>query len=165
MHRRGEQFLKFHVKPAESLSRTFGEEIERVMKDVKEQRLKVHELWLPALGGLVLLALAFLPFAHLSGDSRTVEIRTKAEVLAYQVAQLYRESLAPKGVSNDRRGPASVESVSEGFMGLDPWGNAYRYRISPLDGDRLRIEMRSAGPNGKFEDASETDDVNLIITL
>lgn len=49
-------------------------------------------------------------------------------------------------------------------MGQDPWGRAYTYRIEPAEAGRLRVEMRSAGPDGRLE-IDGGDDVLLTLSL
>lgn len=133
------------------------------MKNREDQRFSLDTLVFPLVGLGLLISLAFFPFGRLSGEDVVIKNRARAEVLAYEVAQLYRESLTQPAKSNTR-GPASEAGPVDGFIGLDTWGNAYRYSIIPSTGNLLRIEIRSAGPNGKFEEGT-SDDVSLIVTL
>lgn len=144
------------------------------MKRQEDQELKVRSWVFPFLGLALLLTLAFIPLNRSTPEEKVVKARSKAEILAYQIAQLYRESLATSTnpVPANSRGPASVRepmttpdfAPAEGLMGQDPWGHAYSYRIEPDSGGRLHVEMRSPGPNGVTE-AEGGDDVVLILSF
>lgn len=81
--------------------------------------------------------------------------RQKAEVLGYQVAQIYREATNQKEVpGNNSQGrlPASESFRSTGTMGADPWGEPYYYRIIQTGrADTIRVLVWSSGPNKKVE--------------
>lgn len=160
--------LKFSNFQAESLEGPSTKDGFSYMNDKEYQSVSVKNSIFPFVGLLMLLGLAVLPLNHNSQEEKMIKARTKAEVLAYQVAQLYRESLpAQQGLG---RGPASVDSslngevAAEGLMGQDPWGHAYTYKISPMSDGKLRVEMRSAGP-GKTEGHEPSTDVVLVVSL
>lgn len=125
--------------------------------------------WIFPLACLCLLVgLALLPLGRSSPEKKVIQARAKAEVLAYQVAQLYKESLESQGSSEEfvtsGRGPASVRMPSsetpvnapaEGLMGQDPWGRPYRYKISTEPDGRLLVEMRSWGSEGPSGQSNE----------
>lgn len=118
-----------------------------------------------ALLGLVVLSAVMIavPWNRQTHDSRVQTARQKAEVVGYQVVQIYRESIKVS-VSTDTkpqgRGLASVQE-SNGFpqnlrnvgtMGVDPWGEPYHYRL--LSSDKagfIRVLVWSSGPNKKLE--------------
>lgn len=123
-----------------------------------------------SIGLVVLLAFALIPFSRTSPEEKAIRARSKAEVLAYQVAQLFRESIprseaAETADSAGSRRPAAIDAApAEGLMGQDPWGRAYSYKILP-EGEKLRVEMRSAGPNGVPDLHQGGDDIVLILSL
>lgn len=115
--------------------------------------------------GLVVLSAAMIavPWNRRTQDSRVKAARQKAEVVGYQVVQIYRESIEVS-VSGDTkplgRGLASVQESNsflqnlknEGTMGIDPWGEPYHYRL--LSSDKtgfMRVLVWSSGPNKKME--------------
>lgn len=158
--------LKFFEIQAESLGRPLRKDGLSYMNDKEYQSVSVKNTIFPFVGLLMLVGLAVLPLNQNSQEEKLIRARTKAEVLAYQVAQLYRESLPTQQALG--RGPASVTALSEvaaeGLMGQDPWGHAYTYKISPMADGKLRVEMRSAGPD-KVEGRESATDVVLVVSL
>jgi hypothetical protein len=84
----------------------------------------------------------------------------KAEVVGYQIAQLFRESAEGElsSLPTGSRSPASAapkefeDFRKVGTMSLDPWGQAYHYRLISADPKgTLKILVWSAGPNGIIE--------------
>ena len=112
----------------------------------------------PLLCLFLLVGLAVMPLGRGSPEKKVIQARAKAEVLAYQVAQLYKESMAPsEDFVTSGRGPASVRmplaspsnlAPAEGLMGQDPWGRPYRYKIEAQADGRVSVEMRSWGATG-----------------
>ena len=87
---------------------------------------------------------------------RQTEALQKAEGLAYQILQHQK---AP------RRNLASIinddfEMTEQGHIGLDPWGQPFRFRIMNEFGTVPQIVVWSFGPNGKF-DSSEEEFVSI----
>lgn len=133
----------------------------------EKQELKDGSWIFPLLCLGLLMGLTVLPLGRSSPEEKVVRARAKAEVLAYQVAQLYKESLAgSEDFSTDGRGPASVRAPiqagtpmppAEGLMGQDPWGQPYRYKIESLEDGKLSVQMRSMGPGRKTAGGSEED--------
>jgi type II secretory pathway pseudopilin PulG len=150
------------------------------MENQENQVFTIRSWSFPLFGVALLFGLAFLPIGRSSPEEKVLRARSKAEVLAYQVAQLYRESLStpadfssessanslPEPKSGGSRSPASIPSASpaEGMMGEDPWGRAYYYRILIAEDGRLRIEMKSAGPDGVL-DHNTQDDIHLTLSF
>ena len=122
----------------------------------------------------LLVGLAVLPLGRGSSEEKVLRARAKAEVLAYQVAQLYKESLvSSEDFTTTGRGPASVRAPigapaaatpAEGLMGQDPWGQAYRYRIVAAEDGKVSVEMRSLGPNGGAT-SSRADDIVINLSF
>lgn len=117
-------------------------------------------------------------------EDRLISAKRHAEVLGYQVFEIYREagrSSASSEVINSRS-PASMRTTGgdslnfrdAGSIGIDPWGQPYRYKILSAAGDQLKVQIWSAGPNKAFETRDEPgvgadsytgDDVGIILSL
>lgn len=110
-------------------------------------------------------AIIATPWNRSLQDSKSDECRQKAEVVGYQVAQIFREASKARVQKDsvDTRGPASVAPMglesqrSTGSMGLDPWGQPYKYRILSSTPTHVRIVVWSSGPN-KTAETLELDD-------
>lgn len=123
---------------------------------------------------IVLCAAAVTAAWSRGSDSRDQERAIKkAEVVGYQIAQLFRESAEGElsSLPTSSRGPASAspEQLEDfrkvGTMSLDPWGHPYNYRILSADPKGiLKILVWSAGPNGIVE-TSELKDEELSLKL
>lgn len=110
--------------------------------------------------------LVLWPWSLDTKSAELVRAKQKAEIVAYQIVQIYKEAQhdvpAPQPVAQSR-GLASVgappavpvggvlrEFKNQGLMGRDPWGQSYNYRIINLEsGPRLLVW--SVGPNGKLD--------------
>ncbi|MGE9745168.1 hypothetical protein [Bdellovibrio bacteriovorus] len=142
------------------------------MKNEQKQEFKSSGVL--ALLGLVGFSTAIIatPWNRQIQDSKSETARQKAEVVGYQVVQIYREA-SKNTVSEDKAGGRLPASVSEdkssltaenlrstGTMGTDPWGQPYRYRIlSGADATgKIKILVWSSGPNQKVETASLDDE-------
>jgi len=126
-------------------------------------------------------------------------VRDRAEILGYQVFQIYRDSLKSRGpngpINEDSRvrddsssqlfpgfdrGPASVADhyagweegfkldqrvqIREGFIGMDPWGHAFNYRITFPDEKSIKVSVWSMGPGGIKEETNKNDKDSPPIT-
>lgn len=122
--------------------------------------------------GLVVVAgtIVATPWNRQIQDSRIEAARQKAEVVGYQVAQIYREAAnseaslqevsGRKPASTGGEGGISMENLrSTGTMGIDPWGEPYRYRILSAGAPgAVRVLIWSGGPNKKVETANLDDE-------
>lgn len=147
------------------IKRSFGMG-HRLMKTKEKQEFKSSGVL--TLLGLVGFSTAIIatPWNRQIEDSRGELARQKAEVVGYQVVQIYREAAKNSASPSSKkvRNPASVEDSqafspenlrSTGTMGVDPWGQPYRYRIISADAlGKVRILVWSSGPNQKVETAS-----------
>lgn len=134
------------------------------MKNEQIQEVRSSGMFL--IMGLVGLSLAIVatPWNRQFQDSRSEVALQKAEIVGYQVVQIYREA-SKSSMSEDKKGrlPASASPSesglpadlrSTGTMGTDPWGAPYRYRILSADkAGTVRILVWSTGPNQKVETA------------
>lgn len=133
---------------------------------------KVTRFWW---AGLFFFVLSLAPLSLTAPSDKTLRARAKAEVLAYQVAQLYRENVQSSSSSEpESMGPAYVRhpatapggsTNSSGIMGRDPWGRPYRYLVQETPDERLQVEMTSAGPDGEFSSGPTDDDVHLTLSF
>lgn len=137
------------------------------MKNQEKQEFKSSGvLTLLGLVGISALIIA-TPWNRQVQDSAAENALQKAEVVGYQVVQIYREASRNQGVfldnSSGSRTPASATPAEPlrtvGTMGLDPWGQPYHYRIlSAADAPKVRILVWSAGPNMKVETKTLEDE-------
>ncbi len=135
-----------------------------------EQNQEFRSSGILAVSGLICLALAIIatPWNRQMKDTSSKDAMHKAEIVGYQVVQIYRDASVNSFKKNDQsRLPASISSEgfsdsirTTGTMGLDPWGSAYHYRILSAD-DRgsVRILVWSAGPN-KIMESTDLDNEN-----
>lgn len=140
-----------------------------------EQIQEVRSSGMLLIMGLVGLSLVIVatPWNRQFQDSRVEVALQKAEIVGYQVVQIYREASKPS-LSDDKKSriPASVSSSesafpadlrSTGTMGTDPWGAPFRYRILSADkSGNVRILVWSTGPNQKVETA-DLDNEEAVI--
>lgn len=133
--------------------------------------------------------MAIPSWSRLRHEDRLTNAKRHAEVLGYQIFEIYREASAEQSpeVAADR-GPASVDVGGgaeeldvglvhfreSGSIGNDPWGQPYRYKILDSIDSQIRIQIWSAGPNRHFETADEPglaadryqgDDVGVLLAL
>lgn len=129
-----------------------------------------------SLVGLMAVAIGIIstPWNRELQDQRIETARQKAEVVGYQVAQIYHEASKTEGSlgGSSSRNPASVDGEgglslenlrSSGTMGMDPWGEPYRYRIlSTEKSGSIRVLVWSSGPNKRVETKNlENEDVSV----
>ena len=117
-------------------------------------------------------------------EDRVINAKRHAEVLGYQVFEIYREASHTVTATEivNSRSPASVRTTGgetlnfrdAGSIGNDPWGQPYRYKILSALGDQLKVQIWSAGPNKAFETKDEPgsaadnyvgDDVGIILAM
>lgn len=128
--------------------------------------------------GLLVFCIAIIatPWNRQMQDSRVETALQKAEVVGYQVVQIYREAAknTPSKEMKGSRIPASVADSAgseellrlTGTMGMDPWGRPYRYRIltpAKESSEKVRILVWSTGPNLKV-DTKNLDDESQALT-
>jgi hypothetical protein len=137
-------------------------------KSKEKQNLKSSSLL--ALFCLVGFALSIIatPWNRDSAHSQSEKALQRAEIVGYQLVQLYREaSKNTHDFSKKTRGPASTgleiaDLRTIGTMGLDDWGQPYRYRILSTDQNKLRVLVWSSGPDGSVQTAElENEDAKL----
>jgi hypothetical protein len=113
------------------------------------------------------------PVTQIMTGGKETQVRHKAEILSYQLAQLYQESrpslkqIGDQAGSDKVRGPASVSDSqatdfrAEGLLGKDPWGQAYEYKILNSEIDSVSLQIRSSGPDRKFEVSTNSEESSL----
>lgn len=139
------------------------------MKINKNHELKSSSLLVllgSVLGSLVIIA---TPWNHSMNEGKSEKTLQRAEIVGYQIVELYREAAHAAITPSSSRGPASVGPVSgdlrkTGTMGVDPWGQAYHYRILSTDQNKLRILVWSLGPNQNVDSGALDDEDAQIET-
>jgi type II secretory pathway pseudopilin PulG len=125
--------------------------------------------------------LVFWPWRLDQRSAELVRAKQKAEIVAYQIIQIYKEAqmdFSQPQPAVQKRGLASIKSQpslsaggllkefkNAGTMGLDPWGHPYQYRIIKIQtGPRLMVW--STGPNGTLDnqDFLSDDPVEALAT-
>lgn len=150
------------------------------MKKETNRILKAKKAFLFA-GVIGLFVALILPsWSRLRSEDKIVNAQRQAEVLGYQVFQIYREASQLQAAEPVQgRSPASVPEDflgrrESGSIGGDPWGQPYRYKILKAERDQLKVQIWSAGPNKIFETedhpgvAAEKylgDDVGLVLSM
>lgn len=133
-------------------------------KVAENQELKSSGL-LVIVGLLVFsAAVVATPWNKRLEGSRVEVARQKAEIVGYQLIQIYREAASEK----KSRTPASVDEEQlrlTGSLGQDPWGKPYRYRIlkSHSQNEEMKVIVWSLGANGKVDTPTlENEDQDFI---
>lgn len=153
------------------------------MKTQSSQRLSYKNIiFMSSLAGL-LGFMAIPSWTRQRDEDRVLNAKRHAEVLGYQVAEIYREAARnTHSEAGSGRGPASVAPADgdalnfrdAGSIGNDPWGQPYRYKILSTVGDQMKVQIWSAGPNKIFETedkpgvAAESytgDDVGVVLSV
>lgn len=125
---------------------------------------------------VLIFVLGMAPLSLTSPSDGVLRARGRAEVLAYQVAQLYRENVqSSTGPESSSMGPAYVRLPSsaagmpapaQGVMGRDPWGRPFRYEVREQADSQIEVRMVSAGPDGIFEQVADSgDDIQLTLSF
>lgn len=154
-----------------------------LMKTKENRKLSYKSLvFMSSLAGLIGV-LAVPIWSRQREQDQMVTAKRYAEVLGYQVFEIYRE--ATKNATEEApefRGPATADSAQAaapyfheaGNIGSDPWGQPYRYKLLSQSGDQMRVRIWSAGPNKLFETHDPTDarvesyigdDVGVVLSM
>ncbi|NUM57697.1 MAG: hypothetical protein HUU56_03650 [Bdellovibrionaceae bacterium] len=106
---------------------------------------------------LLILGLFFysFPFNHQNEEQTSKSAKNKAEVLGYQIAQIYKDQVLNSNMTNSR-GPASAkeEFKKEGFIGADQNGKPFRYKIFEEGSKQLKVIVTN---KEEVEDGSPVD--------
>src|SRR3989344_3935128 len=119
------------------------------MKPDENQKLSYKNLiFMSSLAGL-LGFMAIPSWTRQREEDRLINAKLHAEVLGYQVFEIYRESSRVISATEivNTRSPASMRTNGgdslnfrdAGSIGNDTWGQPYRYKILSFSGDQLRI--------------------------
>lgn len=151
------------------------------MKNKENQKVRLSNILGVIFLSLILLILISVPWGTAWNESKVLRARNKAEVLGYQLAQLYQENFkktleGPKGLRNIASTDTDmVEFKPEGLMGIDPWGQPYKYSIQQVSPEQLRVTIWSMGPNlkddteandpNKSRFLSRTDDIQIVLNI
>ncbi len=130
---------------------------------------------------LILLLMLSMPWNGSWSDSKSLRARQKAEILGYQLLQIYQENL--DGSSENQKSSRSIASIDSdqvefkpvGLMGMDPWGQPYHYSIQKSGHDQVRVVIWSKGPDQKDDSqssssgeslfSSKSDDVQIVLNI
>jgi len=160
-----------------------------LMKIEENQKLSYRNaIWMFSLAGL-LACIAIPSWNKQRHDDRIVSAKRHAEVLGYQVFEIYREAarnIRPE-VTNSRApasvAPADAEALKfrdAGSIGNDPWGQPYRYKLLGASqqvatgSESVKVQIWSAGPNKVFETEDQPglaaenyigDDVGMVLSM
>lgn len=154
------------------------------MKIEEKQRLSYKNLiFVSSLVGL-LVFLIVPSWTRQRDEERFINARRQAEVVGYQVFEIYREAAnaatAEKIINS--RSPASMKATGgeslnfrdAGSIGHDPWGQPYRYKLLRDGSEQMKVQIWSAGPNRNFETSDKEgfaadvyggDDVGVVLSL
>lgn len=153
------------------------------MKTKENQDVKYNRIFL-ALCLVGLCAFVALPsWTRQRDEENALAARQHAEVLGYQVFELYSDAAQGHNGTEmlSSRSPASMKTMGEmasfkeaGSIGMDPWGQPYRYKILNASNTQLKLQIWSAGPNRIFEtpdepgvgqDVYKGDDVGVTLSI
>jgi hypothetical protein len=123
----------------------------------EQNRYVKSSKWMLLIGLTLLVVILILtPGGRHSNESRVVRAKQNAEVLGLQLTQIYNQE-------KSRRTPASGHEETdeafkgEGLIGLDPWGQPYKYNILRTDQGIARVVVTSDGPPRDPQSQSDTN--------
>jgi predicted DNA-binding transcriptional regulator AlpA len=141
------------------------------MKALANQYVRSSK-WMLLIGLTLLVVLLILaPGGRHSNESKVVRAKQNAEVLGFQLAQIYnleKNKRRPASGSVSEISTLALEEVAglvsedevfkgEGLIGLDPWGQPYKYNVLKTDQGVARIVVMSDGPISGRGPQNETD--------
>lgn len=134
----------------------------------KENQYVGSSKWLLLIGLVVLvLMLVVAPVGQHGSEAQIVRAKQNAEVLGLQLVQ----ALGHNSQSSGSRSPASAEDgqtfKGEGYIGLDPWGQPYKYNVLKTDQGIARVVITSDGPplqNGEKSNNQNTEKIKVVIS-
>lgn len=78
------------------------------------------------------------------------KVKERAEILGYQVAQIYQDAIKTRPNSSIlSRNLSSISDVPDkksGVISLDPWGQPYHFKITDQEDSSIKINVWSDGP-------------------
>lgn len=117
---------------------------------------------------MVLLGLGIFfysyPFNQHSDQANVKNSKDKAEILSYQIAQIYRDKILE---SNQGRGPASEKQSfkSEGVIGEDALGRPFKYRVQEEGSNKLRVIITNKPDFDSNVTDSDAVQVELVVPI
>jgi len=148
-----------------------------IIKEKQQFKSTSMIFMLLSIGAIFVLLLKVIYGGH--GVAEKDLLEKKAHIVGLQVMQIYIDHRqmthqAPAQLADSKiRGIASVgESAveynfpNEGLIGVDPWGNSFKYRIQEASepGGRARISIYSKGPPSKLITKTLEED-SLVLEL
>lgn len=120
---------------------------------------------------VVLLALGIFfyshPFNNHSESANVKNSKGKAEILGYQIAQIYRDKMLENN-QGSRRGPASEkpEFKKEGYIGEDASGHPFKYKIQEEGPNKMRVIITNKPESDSgINNDSEAVHVELVVPI
>ncbi|MCB0370052.1 MAG: hypothetical protein KDD45_11670 [Bdellovibrionales bacterium] len=107
------------------------------------------------------------PFNTHTNSEYVRSSKDKAEILGYQLAQIYRDQLMDKAHSG-QRSPASgtdkVELKKEGYIGADALGRPFKYQIIEEGPNSLKVILTNEHDDGQ-EEGKKPEKVNVELVV
>jgi hypothetical protein len=106
------------------------------------------------------------PFNNNSDKESVKNSKSKAEILGYQIAQIYRDQLLEE-TQTSKRGPASakVDFKKEGLIGSDASGKPFKYKILEEGPNTLRVILTNKNDNDSSINDSENVHVEIVVPI
>lgn len=145
------------------------------MKESENQILRTSGVLLTSALLAICVFVIRSPWNSQGGQLEAEKALQKAQVVGYQIIHLYREAAvgeaggkAAEALGSGRMPasvePGSVEMRTSGTMGLDPWGQPYRYRFMGNDAkSAAKVVIWSSGPNKIIESHNLENEESLIL--
>lgn len=106
------------------------------------------------------------PFNNHSEQANVKNSKGKAEILGYQIAQIYRDKMLENNHGSGR-GPASekAEFKKEGFIGEDASGHPFKYKVQEEGDNKMRIIITNKPDSDAGVSDSDTVHVELVVPI
>jgi hypothetical protein len=146
-----------------------------ILEIVMNKNVKENQLFksFDVISILILLSMGIFFYSypinqHLNKKSAQ-ESKGKAEILGYQLAQIYRDQKLEQS-SQSKRGPASANSEkfefkNEGFIGADAEGRPFKYKIQEVGPNSVRVILTNKQDTSNSKNDSDEVSVDLVIPL
>lgn len=136
----------------------------------EQNRYVKSSKWMLLVGLTLLVVLLVLtPGGRHSNESRVVRAKQNAETLGFKLTQIYNQEKKGRAPASGHEAPEEAFK-GEGLIGLDPWGQPYKYNVLKTDQGVARIVVMSDGPPKdpqSQDDAASTDSserIRVVVT-
>ena len=135
------------------------------MKIKENQSLSGYDL-LTLLGLMVATVIGYGTYSrHIFSSEKISSNQVKAEILAYQAAQIFLLKNADKRNTKQARGIASEGGTMEGNIGEDTNGKPFRFQVIQDGSDNYRVILTSDSEGSTSSDNSIEPIADLKIDL